>query len=138
MPKIRSSAVAIGPLFGAALAVLMVVGVAQSQAPPMPASAPSSAQPKSATYRNRRTGAAPAAALDLHAPPLNHIYPSKQLQSMLAPDDSDAGSATEVSVKGAKYVVRVPGGPGNQLVAVPWALLHPTQAWRIFTPLLAP
>ena len=85
-----------------------------------------------------KSSAAPAReTLDLHAPPLNHIIPSAQLRYIMASDDSDADSASEVSVKGTKTVV-VPGAPGNQLQAIPWALLHPTQAWRIFTPLQEP
>lgn len=76
------------------------------------------------------------APLDLHTPPLNHIYPSSELRYILAADDSSTDSASEVSVKSERYVVRVPGAPGNQLQALPWAVLHPTQAWRIFTPLV--
>ena len=53
----------------------------------------------------------------------------------LANDDADTDTSVEVSVKGVKTVV-VPGAPGNQLQAIPWAILHPTQAWRIFTPLV--
>jgi hypothetical protein len=93
----------------------------------------------------RTTSSAPAAVhakshapLDLHTPPLNHIYPSSELRYILAVDESGTDSATEVSIKSDKYTVRVPGAPGNQLQAVPWALLHPTQAWRIFTPLEEP
>jgi hypothetical protein len=73
-------------------------------------------------------------ALDLKAPPLNHVMPRAELRYILANEDADAELPTEVSVKGTKIVV-VPGGPGNQLQAIPWAILHPTQAWRIFTPL---
>jgi hypothetical protein len=76
------------------------------------------------------------APLDLHTPPLSHIYPSSELRYILAADDSSADSDTEVSVKSNKAVVRVPGAPGNQLQAIPWAIVHPTQAWRIFTPLV--
>ena len=47
-------------------------------------------------------------------------------------------SATEVSVKGAKTVVHVPGAPGQPVAGHTLGHLHPTQAWRIFTPLEEP
>ena len=101
---------------------------------------PADAQTVAAT-----TSSAPAAVhtkargpLDLHTPPLNHIYPSSELRYILAVDESSSDSAAEVSIKSSKYVVRVPGTPGNQLQAIPWAVVHPTQAWRIFAPLEAP
>ncbi len=87
-------------------------------------------------HGNKKSGAAARAPLDLHAPPLSHIYPSSELRYILAADDSSADSEAEVSVKSNKAVVRVPGAPGNQLQAIPWAIVHPTQAWRIFTPLI--
>jgi len=90
-----------------------------------------------AVHRNRKTGAPAARApLDLHAPPLDHIYPRAELRYILAGDDAEGDSATEVSVKSTTYTVHVPGAPGNQLQAIPWAIVHPTQAWRIFTPLV--
>lgn len=85
----------------------------------------------------KNPGAAGRGTLDLHAPPLNHVIPSSQLRYIMANDDSDTDSAVEVSVKGTKSVI-VPGAPGNQLQAIPWAIFHPTQAWRIFTPLEQP
>ncbi|HEX3836308.1 MAG TPA: hypothetical protein VHW25_05030 [Steroidobacteraceae bacterium] len=92
------------------------------------------AQAQSAAHARSSAPAAKSRALDLTAPPLNHIMPRAQLRYILANEDADAELPTEVSVKGTKIVV-VPGGPGNQLQAIPWAILHPTQAWRIFTPL---
>ncbi len=47
-------------------------------------------------------------------------------------------SETEVSVTGSRAAINVPVTPGNQLLAIPWALLHPTQAWRVFTPIEQP
>jgi len=116
-----------------ALLASAALGQAQAQTPP-----PASAPPAKAAVPARSVAAAHP-PLDLHAPPLNHIYPSAQLRYILAVDDPAIDEdTTEVSVKGTKYAVRVPGVPGNQLLAIPWAIVHPTQAWRIFTPLEEP
>ena len=87
-------------------------------------------------HGSKKPGSAARAPLDLHAPPLSHIYPSAELRYILAADESSADSDAEVSVKSSTAAVRVPGAPGNQLQAIPWAIVHPTQAWRIFTPLV--
>jgi hypothetical protein len=132
MSATRSPVRTTHPLCGFLLAA--VAAAAQGQNAP-PASAPAV---KAGSQAAKTPAAAARAALDLRAPPLSHIYPSRELQYILAPDDSGADSASEVHVKGTKQAVVVPGAPGNQLLAVPWAILHPTQAWRIFTPLLEP
>jgi hypothetical protein len=124
-----------------AFAVLAIatLGMAHAQAQSsaqVTSSAPATASAKAVATR-KNSGAAARGTLDLHAPPLNHVMPSSELRYILANDDADADSAVEVSVKGVKTVV-VPGAPGNQLQAIPWAILHPTQAWRIFTPLEQP
>ncbi|HTY93846.1 MAG TPA: hypothetical protein VMC02_08160 [Steroidobacteraceae bacterium] len=124
----RSHSRATVRLLGMACAMLATAALAQ---------APASAPARSANHEGKRPGEVAGAKLDLHAPPLNHIYPSRQLQYILAPDDSSA-EMPEVRVKGTRQGVVVPGTPGNQLLAVPWAILHPTQAWRIFTPLVEP
>ena len=119
----------------AACAALATAALAQAQTvAPAATSAPTAAAVKSSAHSGKKTGAATKAPLDLHAPPLNHIYSSRQLRYIMAPDDTDADSLTAVSVKGTR-TVQVPGAPGNQLLAIPWAIMHPTQAWRIFTPL---
>ncbi|HEY6457097.1 MAG TPA: hypothetical protein VIY90_17615 [Steroidobacteraceae bacterium] len=125
------------PVF--AVLAIATLGMAHAQAQSsarVTSSAPATASAKAIAPR-KNSGAAARGALDLHAPPLNHIMPSAQLRYILANDDADADSPAEVSVKGTKTVV-VPGAPGNQLEAIPWAILHPTQAWRIFTPLEQP
>jgi hypothetical protein len=109
-----------------AIALTAACATAHSQTPAA-ASAPAAKPTKAAATK-------PASSMDLQAPPLNHVIPRSELQYIMAPDDVE-DSATEVRVKGAKQVVTVPGAPGNQLQAIPWALIHPTQAWRIFTPL---
>jgi hypothetical protein len=109
---------------------------AQGQAPTLSASpAASSAAAKAAAPAPQPASPAPRVTMNLQAPPLSHIYPRRQLQYILAIDNSDADEAQEVSVQGEKYLMPVPNG---QFQAIPWALMHPTQAWRIFTPIVAP
>ncbi len=128
-------------LLGTVVAVLATGAFAQvdAQTPTAtPSSSPAGRPVVTAVpgvHGSKKTGAPRRAPLDLHAPPLNHIYPRSELQYILATDDSSTDSAAEVSVKSTKATVRVPGAPGNQLQAIPWAIVHPTQAWRIFTPL---
>src|SRR5579862_4180362 len=110
-----------------------LVGLASpsmSQAPAQTVAAKSSAPagahavPKS-DARPKKAGTSAHAPMDLHAPPLSHIYPSSELRYILAPDESSTDTPAEVSVKSDRAVVRVPGGPGNQLQAIPWAIFHP-------------
>jgi hypothetical protein len=118
-----------------AAAVIAPCSVLAQGTPSVTAPAASSAPAKPAHAAKKAPGATERGAMDLRAPPLSHIYPSKELQYILAMDSSEADSAEEVSVKGSKYLVPVPLG---QLQAIPWAILHPTQAWRVFTPLERP
>ena len=122
---------------GLALAVLVAGGVQAHT--PAAGSAPAAASAPAASARAHGTEAARAARpkLDLHAPPLSHIFTPTELRYILAYDPDDT-SGTEVSVRGAKPVVNVPVTPGNQLLAVPWALLHPSEAWRVFAPVEQP
>jgi hypothetical protein len=88
---------------------------------------------KNATTANTAP-AAPAKRLDLKPPDITELYTSEQLQTML--DRMDAQHLEGVEVEGE----RIPAPkftpeiwPG---IAAPfWALLHPTQAWRIFGPI---
>jgi hypothetical protein len=78
--------------------------------------------------------ATPAKPLDLKAPSITELYTSEQLEALL--DKMDAQHLEGVEVEGE----RIPAPkftpdiwPG---IAAPfWALLHPTQAWRIFGPI---
>lgn len=117
------------------IGALAAAALAQADAQNATATTSSAPAAVPAAHGSKKTGAPRRAPLDLHAPPLNHIYPRSELQYILATDDSNTDTATEVSVKSTKATVHVPGGPGNQLQAIPWAIVHPTQAWRIFTPL---
>ena len=140
MLKISSPLRTSRPILATVLAALAATALTPAQAQsvaPVSSSAPTAAPGTPAVHRSK-SAAPKRATLDLHTPPLTHIYPSAELRYILAADESSADdSPTEVSVK-SSYVVRVPGAPGNQLQAIPWALVHPTQAWRIFTPLEAP
>jgi hypothetical protein len=120
---------------GTTVALLAAASLAQAQSPtPASASAPNATPTRSHGVKAARPAARP---LDLQAPPLSHIYSQKELRYILAYDPDDE-SDTEVSVKGSKPAINVPVTPGNQLLALPWALLHPTQAWRVFTPIEQP
>jgi len=121
------------------LTVIALMGAAAVVQAQTPAPAGSSAPAKAAAVPAAKK-AHPAAhkePLDLHAPPLSHIYPRQELQYIMAyqPDEDQPG---EVSVRSNKGAVNVPVSPGNQLQAIPWALLHPTEAWRILTPIEQP
>jgi hypothetical protein len=129
--EVKNSVAFVAVLATAALAPLCVRAQGAASA------APASSAPARLAHAVKKKApvAAERSALDLRAPPLSHIYPSRELQYILAVDTSDADSAQEISVSEAKYVAPVPMG---QLQAIPWAILHPTQAWRVFTPLEAP
>jgi hypothetical protein len=138
-PQERTMAKICTPLLAVLATAALVATQAQAQTPtPAASSAPVAAPANAALHPPKRPGAVPQKTLDLHAPPLSHIYPSRQLQYILATDESEADAAGEVSVQGTRRGVVVPGTPGNQLQAIPWAIFHPTQAWRIFTPLEQP
>jgi len=67
------------------------------------------------------------ASLDLKAPDIRRIATPMQLHEQDEPIDIDD---QQVQVQGTRPEVYVPGG----LASLPWAVMHPTQAWRIFLP----
>lgn len=69
--------------------------------------------------------------LDLSAPPIRMVLTPEQIAAMTVVSD-DQTPTEEVTVKKPHYQQPVPVG---QLRAIPWALLHPLQAWRIFAPI---
>ena len=70
-----------------------------------------------------------ARPLDLSAPPISHVMTPEQVQAAVGePDDS---GPEDVMVEESRYQAPVPRG---QIQALTWALVHPLQAWRIFTP----
>jgi hypothetical protein len=86
-----------------------------------------------ATAPVRADDAAPARPplrLDLHAPPINHVLSMHQIETFTSDSDD----------QGTDYVtVRPPGTTPpccGTIIAVPWAVLHPSEAWRIFTPFI--
>jgi hypothetical protein len=108
----------------AALLVMSSAGALADDAPRAPAvAAPDKAATSSHPVKR---------PLDLSAPPMNHILTPQQLQA-LTEDQDDGPPPEEVSVDSPRYVEPVPAG--GAFVAIPWALLHPLQAWRIFTPI---
>lgn len=120
---------------GTALALLSVAALVQAQS-----STPgANSAPAASSARSHGVKAPPPSVqrLDLKAPPLNHVYSRKELRYILAYDPDDQAD-TEVSVRGTAPAMNVPVTPGNQLLALPWALLHPTQAWRVLTPIETP
>jgi hypothetical protein len=67
------------------------------------------------------------ASLDLKAPDIRRVVPAIQLHE---PDEPVDLEEQQVQVEGTRPEVYVPGG----LASLPWAVMHPTQAWRIFVP----
>lgn len=77
----------------------------------------------------------PPKLLDLRPPDITELYSQQQLQQLIA--KMEAENIEEIEVEGAR-----PPGPAYNTprvwpaIAAPfWALLHPTQAWRILAPI---
>ena len=70
--------------------------------------------------------------LNLNAPDVRTVIPAQELKEPLPTIDEQIESqeSTTVSVKGEAPAPDVPGGFG----ALWWAVRHPSDAWRIFTP----
>ena len=80
-----------------------------------------------------KTGATDKKPLNLTAPDVRTVVPEEELKEPLPTTDqiTEVQEAQTVSVKGDEGVPPdVPGGFG----AIWWAMNHPSQAWRIFTP----
>jgi len=143
-----------------ALALAHTPGQAQ-EANPAPASSPSSspatpapARSESATPPGKppavcfkltmhcvpanKSGAAAKAAqssgkpLNLNAPDIRSVVSAEELKEPLptAEQEAQTEETQTVQVKGGPRAPDVPGGFG----ALWWALNHPSQAWRILTP----
>ncbi len=72
------------------------------------------------------------ASLDLHEPEIARVFPRAELQKRL-PEPGEAEQEvqdTSVQVSGTRELAPVSIG----LASIPWAIRHPKQAWRIFTP----
>jgi|GEM_PF-2256420 len=73
--------------------------------------------------------------LDLAPPDIVNLIPRNELTAEL-PDPFELREVEEsetVQIEGARQSVYI--APG--LLAIPWAVRHPTQAWRIFLPIPA-
>lgn len=78
----------------------------------------------------------PAAAqpLDLRTPDITRLYSRRQLENLIAKMEAEA--LEEVEVEGARVPTPEFTPRVWPAIAAPfWALLHPTQAWRIFAPI---
>jgi hypothetical protein len=100
-------------LFSVALGVLLAlasgVGVADT-----PAAAPANTPP------------------DLRAPPITHVLTAGEIETLTVDRDEEL---PDVNVETNRTHVVVPVGFFR---ALPWAFMHPTQAWRVFTPVTEP
>lgn len=63
---------------------------------------------------------------------MNHMFSAQQLGALL-PDVVETAPES-VTVKGS----RVPVACCGTYIALPWAIAHPRQLWRIFTPVTGP
>jgi hypothetical protein len=69
-----------------------------------------------------------ASTLDLKAPDIRRIVPEVELREPLV--ETTEIEEQQVQIEGQRPEVYVPGG----IASLPWAVMHPTQAWRIFLP----
>jgi hypothetical protein len=74
--------------------------------------------------------ATPTSSLDLRAPDIHTLIPEVRLREPLDDPYESQQDQEQVQVQGTRPEVYVPGG----LMSLPWAVMHPTQAWRIFLP----
>jgi hypothetical protein len=75
-------------------------------------------------------GTSKAAPLDLRAPDIHRIVPEVQLREPLAEPQEAEELQEQVQVQGSRPEIDLPIG----IASLPWAVMHPTQAWRIFLP----
>ncbi|MDY6946022.1 MAG: hypothetical protein SXG53_09905 [Pseudomonadota bacterium] len=115
---------------------LMVSMVASGALLGNPSLAAEQARPSSSTTAVAAANSTmpPRKPLDLRAPNITHLFTSEQLNKVLAASFRD--DIEEVEVEGERD--RAPANTPNVWpgIAAPfWALLNPTQSWRIFAPL---
>jgi hypothetical protein len=70
------------------------------------------------------------AALDLRAPDISHVFSEAELRQTLQEPEEVHEIQETVQVEGQRQLTPVSIG----LMAIPWAIVHPTQAWRILMP----
>ena len=103
----------------AAVALAMSVGFAEESPAPSESASPKEEQ---------------ADELDLQAPSLDELYTGEQIEALLAKARNEEESDVEVEGRREPPPKVTPNvWPG---IAAPfWALLHPSQAWRILFPI---
>jgi hypothetical protein len=84
---------------------------------------------------NRSANATAPRKLDLRLPDIRTIFSQATIEAVLNKTrDGDTIEEVEVEGERSRVIPSTPSIPGG-LFAPFWALAHPTQAWRIFTPL---
>ena len=73
---------------------------------------------------------AKAAPLDLRAPDIRRIVPEVQLRERLDEPQEVLEQQEQVQIEASRPEIDLPIG----IASLPWAVMHPTQAWRIFLP----
>jgi hypothetical protein len=91
---------------------------------------PPPSQTPSATQQAPADHAASRKPLDLSAPPINHVLSNEQVQAIVTEREEEAVDSVNVTTEAPQDEV-----PQGQLRALPWAVMHPLQAWRIFVPI---
>ncbi|MEJ1966391.1 MAG: hypothetical protein WDO56_34505 [Gammaproteobacteria bacterium] len=72
----------------------------------------------------------PKPALDLRAPDIHRIVSEVQLREPVEEPQVADDEQEQVQVQGSRPEVDVPLG----IASLPWAVMHPAQAWRILLP----
>jgi hypothetical protein len=73
-----------------------------------------------------------APPLDLRAPAVTQVFSPAALQLMLVEQEEANDEPVDVRVQSPRAAPDVPRG---MFRAIPWAIMHPTQSWRVLTPL---
>lgn len=82
----------------------------------------------------KQSPAPPHKPLDLRAPEITHLFSSEQLNRILAASFVRE-DIEEVEVEGEREYLKSTPDVWSGIAAPFWAVLNPTQAWRIFLPL---
>jgi hypothetical protein len=70
-------------------------------------------------------------ALDLDPPPIELVFTPQQIEDLTA-EHQDEPMLEDVTVTKPVYEAPIPVGTFR---ALPWALMHPLQAWKILMPI---
>ena len=72
--------------------------------------------------------------MDLHAPDVRKVFPIGELQRRLPEPEEERRALEDTTVEVSTDRMLPPPTAPLGLFALPWAVMHPTQAWRIFAP----